>query len=75
LTTLVVYCGLLIDKRDFDHSYEKYWDKYTEQQLIVTLYSDTLMVDTEGGWTTREFYIKMTKNLNFDTIDKTMTTE
>jgi len=47
------------------HSYEKYWDKYSDQQLIDTLFSDTLNVgpDNEGGWTTREFYINTTKQL------------
>jgi hypothetical protein len=71
LTILVASCGSRTDKKDFDHSYEKYWDKYTEKQLIDTLYSDTLMVgpDTEGGWTTREFYINTTKELLADLQD------
>ena len=71
LTILVASCGSRTDKKDFEHSYEKYWDKYTEQQLIDTLYSDTLMVgpDAEGGWTTREFYINTTKELIADLQD------
>ncbi len=71
LTILVASCGSRTDKKDFEHSYEKYWDKYTEQQLIDTLYSDTLMVgtDTEGGWTKREFYINTTKELIADLQD------
>lgn len=71
MTILVASCGSRTDKKDFEHSYEKYWDKYTEKQLIDTLYSDTLMVgpDTEGGWTTREFYINTTKELLADLQD------
>lgn len=71
MTILVASCGSRTDKKDFEHSYEKYWDKYTEQQLIDTLYSDTLMVgpDTEGGWTKREFYINTTKELLADLQD------
>lgn len=71
LTVLVASCGSQTDKKDYVHSYKKYWDKYTDQQLIDTLFSDTLNVgpDTEGGWTTREFYIKTTKELIADLQD------
>src|SRR5690606_29618980 len=71
LTILVTSCGSRTDKEDFKHNYTKYWDKYSEQQLIDTLYSDTLNVgpDTEGGWTTREFYINTTKQLIVDLKD------
>ena len=71
MTILVASCGSLTNKKDFEHSYEKYWDKYTEQQLTDSLYSDTLMVgpDTEGGWTTREFYINKTKEIIADLQD------
>lgn len=65
LTILVASCSSRTDKKDYVHSYEKYWDKYSDQQLIDTLFSDTLNVgpDNEGGWTTREFYINTTKQL------------
>lgn len=71
MTVLVASCGSRTDKKDYVHSYEKYWDKYTDQQLIDTLFSDTLDVgpDTEGGWTTREFYINTTKELIADLQD------
>jgi hypothetical protein len=71
LTVLVASCGSRTDKKDYVHSYEKYWDKYTDQQLIDTLFSDTLNIgpDTEGGWTTREFYINTTKQLIADLQD------
>lgn len=71
LTVLAASCGSRSDQKKFEHSYEKYWDKYTEQQLIDTLYSDTLMVgqDIEGVWTTREFYINATKELIADLQD------
>ncbi len=65
LTILVASCGSRTDKKNFEHKYSKYWDKYTDQQLIDTLFSDTLNVgpDTEGSWTTREFYVNTTKQL------------
>ncbi|WP_264558473.1 hypothetical protein [Flavobacterium sp. N2270] len=71
LTILVASCSSRTDRKDFVHSYEKYWDKYTDQQLVDTLFSDTLDVgpDTEGGWTTREFYINTTKELIADLKD------
>lgn len=71
MTILVTSCGSHTDKKDFEHKYTKYWDKYAEQQLIDILYSDTLNVgpDTEGGWTTREFYINTTKELIADLQD------
>jgi hypothetical protein len=71
LTILVASCGSRTDKKDFEHNYSKYWDKYTDQQLIDTLFTDTLNVgpDNEGGWTTREFYIKTTKQLIADLQD------
>lgn len=71
MTVLVASCGSQTDKKDYVHSYKKNWDKYTDQQLIDTLFSDTLNIgpDTEGGWTTREFYIKTTKELIADLQD------
>ena len=71
MTILVSSCSSRTDKKDFEHNYSKYWDKYTDQQLIDTLFSDTLDVgpDTEGGWTTREFYINTTKELIADLKD------
>jgi len=71
LTILFASCGSRTNRKNFEHNYAKYWDKYTEQQLIDTLFSDTLMVgpDTEGAWTTREFYINTTKELIADLKD------
>lgn len=71
LTILVASCSPRTDKNDFEHNYSKYWDKYTDQQLIDTLYTDTLNVgpDNEVGWTTREFYINTTKQLIADLQD------
>jgi hypothetical protein len=71
LTIFVASCNSRPDKKPFGHNYKKYWDKYTEQQLIDTLFSDTLNVgpDTEGGWTTREFYINTTNELIADLQD------
>lgn len=71
LTILVAPCSPRTDKENFEHNYLKYWDKYTDLQLIDTLFSDTLDVgpDTEGTWTTREFYINSTKELIVDLQD------
>ena len=71
MTILVASCGSRTDKKDFEHNYSKYWDRYTDEQLIDTLFSDTLDLgpDTEGGWTTREFYINTTKELIADLQD------
>jgi hypothetical protein len=71
VTVFFSSCGTQKEKNKYEHKYLKYWDKYSEQQLIDTLFSDTLMVgpDTEGGWTTREFYINTTKELIADLID------
>ncbi|MDF1547979.1 MAG: hypothetical protein P1P88_09150 [Bacteroidales bacterium] len=71
LTIFVVSCSPRTDKKNFEHNYTKYWDKYPEQQLIDTLFSDTLDVgpDTEGGWKTRAFYINSTKELITDLQD------
>lgn len=71
LTILVVSCGSKQEKKDFVHNYKKYWDKYTEQELIDTLYSDTLMVgpDIEGNCSSRVFYINTTKALIADLQD------
>ena len=68
LTILLVSCTSWTNKKDFEHNYVKFWDKYTEQQLIDTLFSDTLMVgpDTEGGWTTREYYSNKIQELLAD---------
>jgi hypothetical protein len=71
LMILAASCGSRTDKKDFEHNYSKYWDKYTDQQLIDTLFSDTLNLgpDNEGGWTTRELYINTTKQLIADLQD------
>jgi hypothetical protein len=71
LVFLVASCASQMEKNDFEHNYVKYWDKYPAQQLIDTLFSDTLLVGptTEGGWKTREFYINTTKELIADLRD------
>ena len=71
LTILLVSCSSQTNQKDFEHDYLKYWDKYTEQQLIDTLFSDTLLVgpDINGGWTSREFYINKITELLADIKD------
>lgn len=71
MTILVASCTSRTEKKEFEHNYLKFWDKYTDQQLFDTLFSDTLNVaaDSEGGWTTREFYIKTSKELIADLQD------
>lgn len=76
-TILLFSCSLKKEQEDFTHHYVKYWDKYTKQQLIDTLFSDTLIVgmDTEGGWTTRKFYSDKTKALIADLQDDSNKTD
>lgn len=71
LTILITSCSSRNGGKNFEHNYSKYWDKHTEQQLIDSLFSDTLNIvtDTEDGWTAREFYIKTTKELIADLQD------
>lgn len=71
LTILVISCGSSTDKKNFEHNYVKYWDKYTQQQLIDTLFSDTLRVgpDNKGEFTSREFYKTSIKELISDLED------
>lgn len=70
-TILLFSCSSKTKREDFVHHYAKYWEKYTKQQLIDTLFSDTLTIgtDTEGGWTTRKFYSDKTKALIADLQD------
>jgi hypothetical protein len=74
LAICVYSCSSKHDKKIYEHNYSKYWDKYSEEQLVDKLYSDTLNVgpDTEGGWTTREFYKNTTKQLIADLQEKKM---
>ena len=74
LAILVASCSSRTDKKDFEHNYEKYWDKYTDQQLIDTLLSDTSVIKTNPDWPDfkkfkfgrlkLEAYNRMTKLLN-----------
>ena len=72
LAICVSSCSSKHDKKIYEHNYLKYWDKYSEEQLVDKLYSDTLNVgpDTEGGWTTREFYKNTTQQLIADLQEK-----
>ena len=71
LAILFISCSSQTERKDFEHNYTKYWDKYTERQLIDTLFSDTLLVgqDIDGRWTSREFYINKTIELLADLKD------
>lgn len=68
LIILHTSCVFNSDKKVFEHSYEKYWDKYSDEQLIDSLYSDTLIVGcgVEEGDVSKEFYINVTKELLVD---------
>lgn len=70
---LLTSCGSHTDRKYFNHDYEKYWDMYSNQQLMDTLFSDTLAVgpDIDGGWTSREFYVNRTNELLADLKDDT----
>ncbi len=68
---LLFSCSSSSKKKDFKHNYTKYWDKYTDEQLMDTLYSDTLSVgsDVDGGVTARSFYKNTIKELISDLKD------
>lgn len=71
LTILLTSCNSRNDIKNFEHNYVKYWDTYSQQQLIDTLFSDTLQVgpDAEGNWTTRKFYSNVINQLIADLQD------
>lgn len=64
LATIICSCELKTAREDIEHKYITYWNTYTEQQLIDTLYSDTLRVGTDI-----EFYRNATKELLVDLQD------
>jgi hypothetical protein len=64
LTILLTSCGSQTNKKVYEHNYTKYWDKYKSQQLIDTLYSDTLLVSGD-----RSFYVNTTQDLIADIED------
>lgn len=74
---LFAACSTRTNKQDFVHNYEKYWDKYTDQQLRDTLLSDTLPVgnDNEGEGTSRVFYISRINDLLDDLKDDQHSTD
>jgi len=71
LTILLSACRLGPENKYFEHNYTKYWNKYTEQQLIDSLYSDTVKFgpEADGSYTTKLFYINQSKELIADLQD------
>lgn len=67
LTILVAFCGSCGDKKDFEHNYTKYWEKYAVQEFKDALFADTLMIGADSE--TRAFYINRTQELLADLQD------
>ncbi len=71
LGTLLGSCDSAESNKKFEHNYTKYWEKYSKQELVDNLYSDTLIFGKEigGDRTDRDFYIYTTKELITDLED------
>ncbi|WP_343604900.1 hypothetical protein [Fluviicola sp.] len=54
----MVSCSTSEHKKNFEHLYPKYWEKYSDLQLRDSLYADTLLVgpDIDGGNSAADFY-------------------
>lgn len=71
LIVSIISCNPKPENEAFKHTYVKYWEKYSEQQLIDSLFADTLRVgqDVDEGWNSRKFYVSTTKQLISDLQD------
>lgn len=51
-------CNTSNPKKNFEHLYPKYWEKYSDLQLRDSLYADTLLVGSgnDGGNAANDFY-------------------
>ncbi len=47
LVFLISSCTSVVKKKNFEHNYPKYWEKYTDLQLKDSLFADTLLVGTD----------------------------
>ncbi len=58
LVVLAASCTATLKKKNFEHSYPKYWEKYTDLQLRDSLFADTLKIgaDIEGKNSAKDFY-------------------
>lgn len=71
IAILLTACQTNSDKKDCEHDYVRYWNRYTTEQLVDNLYADTLIIgpDIEGEYTNHRFYIDKTSELLQDLRD------
>lgn len=55
---LLASCTSTLKKKNFEHNYPKYWEKYTDLQLRDSIFADTLLVgnDIDQGDSAKDFY-------------------
>lgn len=58
MVVLATSCTSTLKKKNFEHAYPKYWEKYTDLQLRDSLFADTLLIgaDSDGGSSAKDFY-------------------
>lgn len=68
LIHLIFSCDSNSKNSRFEHDYPTYWEKYSDQQLIDSLYSDTLKIglDSDGRNTSFRFYRQVISELIVD---------
>lgn len=44
LVVLTASCTAMVKKKNFEHNYPKYWEKYTDLQLRDSIFADTLLI-------------------------------
>lgn len=67
--TFLTACQMNSDKQSFKHDYSKYWDLYTDKQLVNELYADTLIFGSDMDHGNRAFYMNATSELLNDLQD------
>ncbi|MEM7373303.1 MAG: hypothetical protein AAF587_32055 [Bacteroidota bacterium] len=65
---VITACQSIPNSPDYVHAYPSYWDKYSQQEFIDSLYADTLLIgpDSDGAWSSRTFYVESTDMLVSD---------
>lgn len=58
IAILIASCTSTLKKKNFEHNYPKYWEKYTDLQLRDSLFADTLLIgsDSDGENSATDFY-------------------
>lgn len=68
---IITSCFSTTNSTDYEHTYKKYWEKYSEQQLKDSLFADTLNIgpDIYGGFNDNTFYTNTINELLEDIAD------